>query len=175
MGLSGRLPKNSKEDSKTENSFIDTQVEWSKYQVSKSILEQLSVAICEKEKLELNEYTLIYYFRGDCSACIASFINWYKEFNGYFLNSKVSYMFVNFGKELDLLLYYIDEADLQFRHCLYHDNQQQLFNTSITEIEEYKPHILLLNKEGELLAYGDPFYSEYIYSIYSNYNILTSQ
>jgi len=111
--------KNSKEDSKTENSFIDTQVEWSKYQVSKSILEQLSVAICEKEKLELNEYTLIYYFRGDCSACIASFINWYKEFNGYFLNSKVSYMFVNFGKELDLLLYYIDEADLQFRHCLY--------------------------------------------------------
>jgi len=120
-------------------------------------------------------FYIIYYFKGDCSVCIGEFVQWNNDLKNVTLNPKVSLVFINSSEESDLLEYYIEERELELEECLLQDTNSILQDTLEIVFEGELTNIFLVNKEGIILAYGNPFENENIANVYNEWNIFLNR
>lgn len=121
---------------------------------------------------KLFRYYVVYYFNGACASCIADFIQWNKSLEKILFASEVFVSFINYGKNQEIVNYYVEEHDVEFGNCIFHD-ADRVIGDSMLELENKMgiTHIFLIDEEGVVLAYGDPFLDNRVKEVYKEYGI----
>lgn len=120
--------------------------------VSESLMSELDSIRCD------NSYSVIYYFDGGCSGCIAGFLSWIKKWQLFDFNTNV--LFITHSTETLKLEYYLDQRNIKLEDCNFLILDE---NCDLSKSNSYISNpttIFVINRHNQVVFIGDPIKDE---------------
>lgn len=122
-------------------------------------------------KNEKNNYNILYIFNGECSMCLADFLDYLRNTSEITLNSEIPVYFISFSLDTYTIEHYMNESNLSLTENQYllsdKDNMIMALNNYL---DPYK-NILLVGPDNKIVTSMDPFKFEQTMELYKELKV----